>query len=120
LPLQFKLKATELGPGKVRVLAFRQGQPLGAMTLAPTVMPALEAVVDRRRSHEQQMASVSVHAPDLSLLILETASAGKPAFTFRLTALDHSWGLNLKRSGPVPLRLDPIQYFQDFFTIVQQ
>ena len=40
LPLQFKLRATELGPAKLQVLAFHQGQPLGAITLAPTVVPA--------------------------------------------------------------------------------
>jgi len=32
LPLQFKLRATELGPARLQVLAFHQGQPLGAIT----------------------------------------------------------------------------------------
>jgi hypothetical protein len=32
LPLQFKLRATELGPAKLQVLAFHHGQPLGAIT----------------------------------------------------------------------------------------
>ena len=119
LPLQFKLKATELGPGKVRILAFHQGQPLGAITLDPTVVPATQAVRGQRRSHGRPMAPVSVHQPDLSLLILEHESHGKPAFTFRLTALDPSLGLNLKRFGPVLLRIDPLRYFQDFFKDIE-
>ena len=119
LPLQFKLKAVELGAGKIRVLAFHQGQPLGAMTLAPTVVPDTQ-VADRRRStQEQRLESLSVRQPDLSLLILEHESGGKPAFTFRLTALDPDLGLNLKPFGPVQLRLDPFEYFQDFFKDIE-
>lgn len=119
LPLQFKLKATELGPGKVRVLAFHQGQPLGTIMLAPTVVPATEAVAGQRRSHEQPMMPVSAQQPDLSLLILEHQINGQPALTFRLTALDPSLGLNLKRFGPVLLRTDPLQYFQEFFQDIE-
>lgn len=120
LPLQFRLKATELGPGKIRVLAFHQGQPLGALTLAPTVLPAAESPAGQRHSHEQAIVPVLVvHQPDLALLILEHESEGKPALTFRLTALDPTLGLFLKRFGPVPLRLDPLQYFQEFFKDIE-
>jgi hypothetical protein len=120
LPLQFRLKATELGPGKIRVLAFNQGQALGALMLAPTVLPATEAVAGQRRSHEQEMAPVVlVHQPDLALLILEHESEGQPALTFRLTALDPGLGLFLKRFGPVSLRMDPLQYFQEFFKDIE-
>jgi len=119
LPLQFKLKATDLGPGKILILAFHQGQPLGTIKLTPTVVPATEAVTGQRRSHEQPMTPVSLHQPDLSLLILEHESNGQPGLTFRLTALDTSLGLNLKRFGPVLLRLDPLQYFQEFFQDIE-
>jgi hypothetical protein len=119
LPLQFKLQATELGPGKIRVLAFHQGQPLGTMTLAPTVVPDTQATDRQRSTHGQRLASLSVRQPDLSLLILEHESGGKPAFTFRLTALDPDLGLNLKPFGPVQLRLDPLAYFQDFFKDIE-
>ncbi len=119
LPLQFKLRGTELGPARLRVLAFHQGQPLGALTLAPTVVPAEEAVEAARLGHGQALAGYSVHQPDLSLLILEHESAGQPAFTFRLTALDPKLGLNLKRFGPVQLRMDPQRYFQEFFQDIE-
>jgi len=115
LPLQFRLRATDLGPGKVRVFAFHQGQALGAITLAPIVLSAAEAVDAERRSREQPTSSLSVHQPDLSLLILEHPSGGQPAFTFRLTAVEPDLELNLKRFGPVTLRRDPLQYFQGFF-----
>ncbi len=119
LPLQFKLRGTELGPARLRVLAFHQGQPLGALTLAPTVVPAEEAGDVERLGHEQALGDWSVHQPDLSLLILEHQSAGQPAFTFRLTASDPGLGLNLKRFGPVQLRVDPQRYFQEFFQDIE-
>ncbi len=80
LPLQFRLKAAELGLGKIRVLSFHQGQPLGAITLAPAVVPAVEAAAEQRHSHEQPVALVSVQQPDLSLLILEHED--RPAISF--------------------------------------
>ena len=120
LPLQFKLKATELGPAKLQVLAFHQGQPLGMIILAPTVVPADQSADEKRASRKQEMASiVPAHQPDLSLLILEHQSHGQPALTFRLTALDPGLGLHFKLFGPVLLRTEPLQYFQEFFKDIE-
>ena len=119
LPLQFKLKATELGLGKLRILAFHHGEPLGAIILAPTVVPVTQTVDGYRSRHEQPMAPLSVHQPDLSLLILEHESNGQPAFTLRISATDPSLGLYLKSFGPVQLRMNPLQYFQDFFKDIE-
>src|SRR5512135_1962341 len=104
LPLQFKLRATELGPAKLQVLAFHQGQPLGAITLAPTVVPADQSTDERWAIGRQEMASiVPAHQPDRTLLILEHQSNGRPALIFRLTAADPKLGFNLKPFGPVTL-----------------
>lgn len=120
LPLQFKLKATELGPAKLQVLAFHQGQPLGAITLAPTVVPAEQAVGDTRASRQQNMTSITAaHQPDLSLLIFDKGSNGERELTFRLTAADPKLGFNLKPFGPVTLRTDPFQHFQEFFKDIE-
>ena len=120
LPLQFKLRATELGPARLQVLAFHQGQPLGAITLAPTVVPADQSADEKRPRRQQEMASiVPAHQPDLLLLILEHQSHGQPALTFRLTAADAELGLNLKPFGPVSLRTEPLQYFQEFFKDIE-
>jgi len=120
LPLQFKLRAVELGPAKLQVLAFHQGQPLGAITLAPTVVPADQSADEKRASRKQEMASiVPAHQPDLSLLILEHQSNGQPALTFRLSALDPGLGLYLKPFGPVSLRTEPLQYFQEFLKDIE-
>ena len=44
LPAQFKLKATGVGRGRVRVLAFHKGQAVGDITIAPAVVPVAELV----------------------------------------------------------------------------
>ena len=117
---QFKLRATELGPARLQILAFHQGQPLGAITLAPTVIPAEQSAAEERVIRRQEMArSVSVHQPDLMLLILEHQSNGQLALTFRLTAADAKLGFNLKLFGPVTLRSDPFQCFQEFFKDIE-
>ena len=114
LPLQFKLRGVAVGPGQLRVLAFHQGQPLGALTLKVTVLEA-PMNTSAQRLNQQPWEPLSVHQPDLSLLILEHTHAGQPAFTFRLTAQDPALELNLKPFGPIRLKVDALQYFQDFF-----
>ena len=119
LPLQFKLRATELGPARLQVLAFHQGQPLGAITLAPTVVPADQSADEKRASRQQEMASiVPAHQPDLSLLILHPSN-GQPALTFLLSAADAGLELNLKPFGPISFHTDPFPYFQEFFEDIE-
>ena len=119
LPLQFKLKAIELGPGRVRILAFHLGQLLETLTLAPVVVAATVPASAERRTHEERVEPTSIGQPDLSLLILEDHSGGKPSFTFRLSAVDSALNLNFKSFGPITLHTDPLQYFEDFFKDIE-
>jgi hypothetical protein len=119
LPLQFRLRGIAVRPGQLRVLAFHQGQPLGTLTLRVTVLEAPIHTVTQLLSQEQPLESVSIHQPDLSLLILEHTEAGQPAFTFRLTAQDPALELNLKPFGPIRLKVDALQHFQDFFQEIE-
>jgi hypothetical protein len=117
--LQFKLKATELGVGKITVLAFNQQQGQGTITLAPTVVPATSTAGQRREYKQTFESAVRVIQPDLSLMIFEDQSNGKTSLTFRLSALDPKFGLHLKSFGPVELRVDPLKYFQEFFEDIE-
>jgi len=119
LPLQFKLKAIALGPGRVRILAFHLGQPLGTVTLAPVVVEATEPASAERRSHEERVEPTSIGQPDFSLLILEDHAGGKPSFTFKLSAMDSALDLNFKSFGPITLRTDPLLYFEEFFKDIE-
>ena len=119
LPLQFKLRASEIGPGRLRVLCFQNGQPLGAMTLTALVVAADQEAAGQRHSEGRPLAPFALAQPDLTLLIFEGVDQGQPAITLRLSALDPALGLNLKPFGPIRLRLDPLRYFQDFFSDIE-
>jgi hypothetical protein len=119
LPIQFKLKAVAPGLGLVRVLAFHQGQPLGVVSLSPTISEASEARDTATIRDDQPLTPASVHLPDLSLLILEEYFNGSLALSLRLTAADSALGLNFKKYELVPLRLDPLRYFQEFFRDIE-
>ena len=119
LPIQFKLRASEIGPGRLRVLCFQNGQPLGAMTLTSLVVAADQEAAGQRNNESRPLAPLTLAQPDLTLLIFEGVDQGQPAITLRLSALDPALGLNLKPFGPIRLRLDPLRYFQDFFSDIE-
>lgn len=120
LPVQIKLRATDIGSGRLQVLAFHDGQPLGQMILAPTVVEGEQMPEAKRESYRQEVTPrVRLQQPDLTLLILEQQSNGQTALTFRLTAADRNLGFHLKPLGPVILRTGPFQYFQEFFSDIE-
>jgi len=119
LPLQFKLKAVTKGKGLIRVFAFHKGQPLGVVSLSPNIMEANAGVSAAPIRNDQPLSLTSVCLPDLSLFIVEETINGVPAISLRLTAADARLGLNLKKYGPVCLRVDPFHYFQEFFKDIE-
>lgn len=119
LPLQFKLRGVTIGMAELRVFAFHQGQPLGAFTLKVAVAESQEYPDQQLFSHERVLDPISFFSPDLSLLILEHTDSGYPAFMFRVSAQDPSLELNFKPFGPIRLKADALQYFQDFFKDIE-
>ena len=119
LPLQFRVRGTELGPGQIRVLAFHQGQSLGLMTVTATVTEARASTESPRGIYEQPLGSVSIRQPDLWLWIWERREAAETVLDLLLTAQDPRLQLSLKRFGPIRLRTDPFQYFQEFFNDIE-
>lgn len=119
LPLVFKLEATEVGPGVVRVLANLQGNPspLGMITLKPLVVPATEAA-EAPSPTTQILASASLRQPDLALEFLESQAGGRLEIKARITATNQSLGLYLKPFDLKPLQVDLQEYFRDFFQSV--
>jgi hypothetical protein len=121
LPVQFKLLAVDLGPGRVNVLAFHDGQPLGRITLTPVVQdevtPTSGGSGSGARRQNQPLADVTVRVPDLMMLIDEHRVGQGIEYVVRLTAPAH--GLNLKAFGPIRLRTDPMAFFADFFEEIE-
>jgi CHAT domain len=120
LPLQFKVRGEELGPGLLRILAFHQGRPLGMISLAPVVTESAPAAGSASRSPMERLAPATARVPDFSLLILEARDGADTVLTLRLTSSDPALGFNLKPFGPIRLRSDPYTYFQDFFRDIER
>jgi hypothetical protein len=116
---EFRLRAEAPGAGLVRVYAIHDGGVLGSLTLRPLVRPAKGGRTGPAAARLQGAGALAGAAPsgaaDLSLLILEERANGKPVLRIRLTARDAELGLNLKEFGPVPLGMEPTEYFRDFF-----
>jgi hypothetical protein len=121
--VMFKLTATDLGPGDVRVFAFQGGQRLGTIILKPTVVAAAQPVSKERVSQEQAVVPPPATAvdPDLYLLILESPPVGGQfAFTFMLKSRDPGVGLHFNKFGPVTLKRNPQEYFSYFFEEIEK
>jgi hypothetical protein len=126
LPLQFKLKAVDEGKGLIRILAFHLGEPLGVITLEPTV-EAAPATRARGRTASapaarkgQSLAAPSSQVPDLSLFIEEHETGGALEFVIRLTAADPALDLNLRPFGPFRLEVAPAEFFETFFQEIDE
>jgi hypothetical protein len=119
LPLQFKVRATAIGPGELRVLAFHNGQALGALTLRSLVVAAGRARTSGSHERAASLAPASVRMPDMMLLIEERRIDGKPGFITRLTAPYLEKPHNLTLFGPVVLQADASKYFDGFFADIE-
>lgn len=120
LPLQFKLRATAIGPGDLRVLAFHKGEALGSLTLRPLIVTAGRASDRGSRESSAALSPASVRVPDMMLLIEERRINGKPGFITRLTAPNLEKPHNLTLFGPVMLEADATQYFEGFFADIER
>jgi hypothetical protein len=118
--VQFKLKATELGQGDVRVEAFHGTESLGAIRLAPLIVVATETVDVQPQTREQEMAPIRIQQPDLSLLILQTGAKTHSEYIMRLTASDPSLGLFFKSFPSVTFATSAADYFKAFFEDIEK
>lgn len=123
---QFRLRAVRPGPGVVRVFALHGGSFLGALPPLETVVhPAGEAgpgaAPEPVLSTAGALGAAPSAGPDLSLLILEQRDAHRaPSLSIRVTARDAALRLTLKEFGPVPLGMEPLSYFEDFFADIEE
>ena len=126
LPLQFKVKALDEGKGLIRVLAFHLGEPLGVITLEPTVTAAPASRARGRTASAPSarkgnpLTAPSPQVPDLSLFIEEREAGGALEFVIRLTATDPALDLNLRPFGPFRLEVAPAEFFESFFQDIDE
>ncbi|MEZ4734549.1 MAG: TCAD7 domain-containing protein [Caldilineaceae bacterium] len=115
-PAIFELEAKELGPGKVRVLLLKPGNPnpLAMVTHNPLVVTAT-GTVEGKASHSQKLDVEIVRQPDLVLEFDELRRDDQIEVIARLTASDPAEDLYLKPFKLTPIQPDPNAYFREFF-----
>lgn len=119
-PLQFKLKATEIGLGAIRLYVFNAGQSLGSVTIETQVVAsdAVDGAPPPRR--ETPLQTVPGFTPDLSLIIMEHPVDGVPSLTFTLKTREPYDSPRIKQQyGPIPIRINPHAHFRNFFGQIQ-
>jgi hypothetical protein len=81
LPLQFRLRGVEPGPGKFIIFAFYNRQPLGALYLDIHVESASHISENEHRKVTCPLQSLDAYVPGLSQLTLERNLMGKRGIT---------------------------------------
>jgi hypothetical protein len=126
LPLKFDVKALDEGKGEIRIIAFHLGEPLGMITLEPTVKAATGSRVRGPTPSAptartgQALSAPSPQVADLSLFIEEHEAGGTIEFVIRLTAPDPALDLNLREFGPFRLEVEPAKFFETFFQEIDE
>lgn len=117
--LRFRLRAVREGATKVRVFAFQGGRTLAVLTLRPRVGATATATA-RMEAAASLPPSPPGGVPDLSVLVLERREDGRPVLELLVHARDPALGLFQRRFGPVPLALEPLAFFNDFFRGIEE
>lgn len=114
----FRLRASELGVGRVAIDAFFEGQHLGRLTVAPVVREPADSEsrpgdspCRYTSSTSTRLRQASEETPDLSLTIHEMVDDGATQLQFSF----HARGSGRETFGPFPIAESPHGHLQDLF-----
>jgi hypothetical protein len=121
LPILVKLRATATGPGNIIIYAFRDGAPLGSLTIAPVVLAEDAVATGEQARADAELEDAPPADADLQFVILEERNENnQPSLRYLLTSRDPSLGLNLKPFGPTVLKDGPGGYFTDLYREIER
>lgn len=114
--LRFKIKGSEVGEGRVTVLAFKGTTNVGRVSVTTVVTaaaPPLEPMLERW----SELRAFEI-PPDLTLEIYEDKR--KHSYTIRLTTGNSALGYNRRKFGPIKLAADIDKYFSAFYREIEE
>jgi hypothetical protein len=117
--LRFRLRAVRAGAARVRVFVFQGGRSLATLTLRPRVGEAATATA-RAEASAALAPPPAGGIPDLSVLVMERREEGRPVLELLVSSSNPALGLFQRRFGPVPLALEPLAFFNDFFREIEE
>lgn len=116
----FKLQPLQTGKGQIRIIGYIDGMEVGHLD-ADVEITAAEAGNEPATFNATAIAVPSISPPDMTLQVNETESNGRISIQFRLTTSEALWPVRtyLKPYGPIKLRVDPANYFTEFFEDIE-
>lgn len=121
VPLQFKLRATDVGLGAFQICIFSCGRSLGVLTIESRVEASSPSNGRSggsmpTRSEKPLPPSMGKTVPDLTLIITER----ERYLSFVLRTSDAITSPKIKQEfGPVQIKAEPLTYFRDFFAKIR-
>lgn len=120
LPIQFKIRGDEEGIAGIDIFAFCQGQPLGKISISPSVVKMYDTDAVVRDDVSRKLAAINRNQAELTLLIFEEGDRSAPILNFYLYAPEPSLEHNYTRFTPVDLKTDPLRYVEGLFLDIEQ
>ncbi|HMB06122.1 MAG TPA: CHAT domain-containing protein [Isosphaeraceae bacterium] len=115
LPIQFKLRAAEIGPGRIKVFCLQGGTTLGAVILHPLVLAPGAKPTGSAVGVTGPLAPPPPADADLILLIRDWPEPGGRRLEYTLKAADPAVGLHFKRFYSDPFQTDPQAFFRQLY-----
>jgi hypothetical protein len=114
--LPFRLKATTLGTGEIRVWVSLKGMDLAGLNITPQVEagPASEEKIIEGR---EPISEPKSRHPDLFLTILEQRVNGKRGFSMEIFGPEHR--IYGEKYDFIPFQQDPGEYFEAFYQDIE-
>jgi hypothetical protein len=113
LPIQFKVRGAQLGPGTVTIFAFHAGVCVAKLTLEVEVVAAAAEMGAEKVQETATIGLAAAPSPDLSIFVFE----GQSEVTFRLLSADGA--IHMKEFGPTRLN-DSVAYSRGFFRDIER
>lgn len=119
LPVQVKVRAIEAGPGRIRVLVFKDGVSVGMIKLRPAIVPQGAQDAQESVTSSAEMRAVATGTPpDVTLLIGEEETGAGKAYSIRTITTNPTLGL-VSKGWKTEIRTDPRSFVSEMFTDIE-
>ncbi len=114
-PIEFRLRAAEVGPGRIKVYALQGGVPLGSVTVHALILPRGQRSTGYSGGATGALAPPPAADADLTLLVRDWPDQRGRCLEYTLKAADPAVELYFKRFYSKPFQVDPQAYFRQFY-----
>jgi hypothetical protein len=118
LRIQFKLRGTAVGPGRVEVVCLQGGTTLGSVMVYATVLPPSAPTSGQSAEVTGPLAPPPAAEADLVFLIRDFVEGQTRRLEYTLKAADPAVEVYFKRYYSPTFEVEPDAYFQNFYRLL--